>query len=58
MNLFRGIVFGLIAQIVTFLQLQGQLKYDVFKNNLWFTLLMGIPGLALGFCTLGQFPDG
>lgn len=47
MNLFRGIVFGLIAQIVTFLQLQGQLKYDVFKNNLWFTLLMGIP---ISFC--------
>lgn len=47
MDLVKGAMFGLIAQIITFLQLQGQLKYDVFKNNLWFTLLMGIP---ISFC--------
>lgn len=32
-----------MAQIVTFLQLQGQLRYTFLKENLWFTLLMGIP---------------
>ena len=47
MDLFRGVVFGLLAQIITFLQLQGQLKYDFVKNNLWFSLLMGIP---ISFC--------
>ena len=47
MHLFRGVLFGLLAQIITFLQLQGQLKYDFVKNNLWFSLLMGIP---ISFC--------
>ena len=31
------------AQVTTFLQLQGQLKYDFLKQNTWFTVLMGIP---------------
>jgi multidrug transporter EmrE-like cation transporter len=43
MNLFYGILLGLVAQILTFFQLQGQMKIEWFKNNLWFTLLMGIP---------------
>ena len=43
MRIILGIIFGLLAQILTFLQLQGQLKYDFLKNNLWFTVLMGIP---------------
>jgi multidrug transporter EmrE-like cation transporter len=43
MQLLKGFIFGLIAQVITFLQLQGQLKYDFLKNNIWFTLLMGIP---------------
>ena len=47
MNLFKGAIFGLLAQVITFLQLQGQLKYDFIKDNLWFSLLMGIP---ISFC--------
>ena len=43
MNLFYGILWGLIAQIVTFLQLQGQMRYDILKNNMWFLILMGMP---------------
>jgi multidrug transporter EmrE-like cation transporter len=43
MNLFYGLLWGLIAQIITFLQLQGQLKYEILKNNMWFLVLMGIP---------------
>ena len=43
MKITYGILFGIIAQILTFLQLQGQMKIEWFKNNLWFTLLMGIP---------------
>ena len=43
MNLFYGILWGLIAQIITFLQLQGQMRYDILKNNTWFLVLMGIP---------------
>lgn len=43
MNMIYGIIFGVIAQIITFLQLQGQIKYEWLKNNMWFSLLMGIP---------------
>lgn len=43
MNIIWGILWGLAAQITTFLQLQGRLKYDFLKDNLWFALLMGIP---------------
>jgi len=43
MNLIYGILWGLVAQIVTFLQLQGQIKYQILKNNAWFLVLMGLP---------------
>jgi len=42
-KLLIGIVFGILAQILTFFQLQGQLKYSWFKNNYWLVVLMGIP---------------
>lgn len=43
MHLLKGFIFGLIAQIITFLQLQGQMKYEWFRNNMWFGVLMGLP---------------
>jgi len=43
MNLLKGFIYGLIAQIMTFLQLQGQLRYNVLKNNTWFVVLLGLP---------------
>jgi hypothetical protein len=43
MNILWGILWGLAAQVTTFLQLQGRLKYDLLKENMWFTVLMGIP---------------
>jgi len=41
--LLIGIVFGLLAQIATFFQLQGQMKYSWFKDNYWVIVAMGIP---------------
>ena len=41
--LLVGILFGAMAQILTFLQLQGQLKWEWFKNNYWVVVLIGIP---------------
>jgi len=38
-----GLLFGIIAQIFTFFQLQGPMKYDWFKNHYWLVVLMGIP---------------
>lgn len=42
-KLLIGILFGVIAQTLTFFQLQGSIKYDWFKNNYWLVVLMGIP---------------
>lgn len=42
-NLLIGMFFGFLAQVATFYQLQGPLKFEWFKNNYWLTVLMGIP---------------
>ena len=42
-NLLIGMFFGFLAQVATFYQLQGQLKFEWFKNHYWLTVLMGIP---------------
>jgi multidrug transporter EmrE-like cation transporter len=43
MNILYGIIWGVIAQVVTYFQLQGQLKFEFLKQHTWFTVLMGIP---------------
>lgn len=43
MNLLKGILFGFIAQVLTFFQLQGQLRYNFFKEHWFLTACMGIP---------------
>lgn len=43
MQLLKGFIFGLIAQILTFFQLQGQIKYEWFKNNPLVIALIGVP---------------
>lgn len=42
-ELLLGVIFGVIAQIVTFFQLQGQIKYEWLKEHYWITVLLGIP---------------
>jgi multidrug transporter EmrE-like cation transporter len=42
-NLILGVLSGIIAQVVTFYQLQGPLKYNFLKQHFWFVLLWGIP---------------
>ncbi len=41
--LLVGMFFGFLAQVATFFQLQGPMKYEWFKNHYWITVLMGIP---------------
>jgi hypothetical protein len=43
MQILIGVLWGIAAQILTFIQLQGQMRYALLKNNLWFGGLMGIP---------------
>lgn len=57
MNIFWGILWGLAAQITTFLQLQGRLKYDLLKENMWFTILMGIPISFMFMQSVKHFVD-
>jgi len=43
MNFIIGFLYGIIASILTFIQLQGQFKWDWFKNNPMIVACMGIP---------------
>lgn len=43
MNLLKGMLFGFVAQILTFFQLQGQLKIEWFKNHPILMAFAGVP---------------
>ena len=43
MHLIKGMVLGLIAQVLTFFQLQGQMKIEWFKNHPILVAFMGVP---------------
>jgi hypothetical protein len=48
MNLLIGVLLGILAQILTFIQLQGQFKFPLLhKKYYWLMLLMGIPISAI-----------
>jgi multidrug transporter EmrE-like cation transporter len=42
-RLVYGILLGVVAQALTFLQLQGQYKYEWVKTNFIWMSLLGIP---------------
>lgn len=43
MDLFIGILYGIVAQILTFLQLQGNIKWGLLEKYPVLTLLSAIP---------------
>ena len=43
MNLFWGIFWGTLAQILIFMQIQGSLKYQFLQDHKFWVLMMGIP---------------
>lgn len=43
MKLLYGILFGILGQIGSFLQLQGAIKYGWLPKYLWVILIVGIP---------------
>ena len=43
MNFILGFLYGVMAQILTFVQLQGQFKWEWAKNNPFMMSLLGIP---------------
>ena len=47
MKLLYGILLGLVAQTLTFIQLQGLYKWQWMKDKMWAVVLLGIPISAL-----------
>jgi hypothetical protein len=43
MKFIIGFSFGVLAQILTFVQLQGQFRWEWFKQHPWVVSLMGVP---------------
>ena len=43
MNLFYGILWGLLGQIGSFMQFQGAIKYNWNQRYFWPILLMSLP---------------
>lgn len=55
MKILAGILWGIGAQVLTFYQLQGQLKYQWLKDNLWLSLLLGLPISFMFMKSVGSF---
>jgi multidrug transporter EmrE-like cation transporter len=47
MNLFYGVLYGILGQVLTFLQLQGNIKYGWFKD---YPILVLIGSIPISFC--------
>lgn len=43
MNFLIGFLAGVVAQILTFVQLQGQFKYEWFKEHPFLVSCLGLP---------------
>ena len=43
MNFILGLLYGILAQIITFIQLQGQFKFQWAKDNPIYMALIGFP---------------
>jgi EamA domain-containing membrane protein RarD len=43
MNLFYGFLYGFVGQIMSFMQLQGSIKFGWTDKYLWIIVLCGIP---------------
>lgn len=47
MNFFLGMLFGALAQLITFIQIQGQFKWPWFKEHPFLVSLIG--GLPISY---------
>lgn len=57
-NLIKGIVFGVLGQVLSFLQLQGQFKYPWIKENgVLFSCLSSIPISLFFFYSVRGFVE-
>lgn len=54
-NLIWGIFYGFFGQILSFMQLQGSIKYGWTEKYLWIILLIGIPNTWLYMQSVNHF---
>jgi multidrug transporter EmrE-like cation transporter len=54
-HLIKGLLYGLIAQILTFIQLQGPLKWPLFKQYQNWLALAGVPIAMLFMRSVQEF---
>jgi len=47
MKFILSILLMIVGQILAFYQLQGPIKYEWLKNNIWFGILLGLPISAI-----------
>lgn len=43
MNFILGLLYGILAQVLTFIQLQGQFKFQWAKDNPMYMAIIGFP---------------
>jgi len=55
MHLLKGILFGIAAQVLTFFQLQGQMKIEWFKNHPVLVAFLGVPVSLLFMASVRNF---
>jgi putative Ca2+/H+ antiporter (TMEM165/GDT1 family) len=53
MKLILGMLIGMTAQALTFLQLQGRFKFEWMKTHQWVVVLLGIPISILFMTSVG-----
>ena len=55
MEIIYGIIYGLLGQIGSFMQLQGAMKYGWYQKYLWLVLIASIPLSWLYIKSVGHF---
>ncbi len=55
MEIIYGILYGLLGQIGSFMQLQGAMKYGWYQKYLWIVLISSIPLSWLYIKSVGHF---
>jgi hypothetical protein len=55
MEIVYGIIYGLLGQIGSFMQLQGAMKYGWYEKYLWVVLLLSVPLSWLYIKSVGHF---
>lgn len=55
MNFFWGVLYGTVAQILSFIQLQATIKFQWFEKYGWLILLLSIPNTLLYLKSVENF---